>query len=122
MIKLSTLSVITPYLFSTASLAVLSKRKFNRLFISFLAFIFSIWIIIGCGIETIKLGMIMLIAGIPFYFGLKKIKKMEKYYVNPNIEEAKTLPSSFYKSSETFSNIKDNIFLKCWHLLVMKIV
>ena len=72
MIKLSTLSVITPYLFSTASLAVLSKRKFNRLFISFLAFIFSIWIIIGCGIETIKLGMIMLIAGIPFYFWFKR--------------------------------------------------
>ena len=42
---------------------------------------------------------------------------MEKYYVNPNIEEAKTLPSSFYKSSETFSNIKDNIFLKCWHFI-----
>ena len=72
MIKLSTLSVIIPYLFSTASLAVLSKRKFFRLFISFLAFIFSIWIIIGCGIETIKLGMIMLIAGIPFYFWFKR--------------------------------------------------
>lgn len=42
---------------------------------------------------------------------------MEKYYVNPNIEEANTLPSSFYKSSETFSNVKDNIFLKCWHFI-----
>jgi APA family basic amino acid/polyamine antiporter len=72
MIKLSTLSVITPYLFSTASLAVLSKRKFYRLIISFLAFIFSIWIIIGCGIETIKLGLIMLVTGIPFYFWFKK--------------------------------------------------
>ena len=72
MIKLSTLSVITPYLFSTASLAVLSKRKLYRLIISFLAFIFSIWIIIGCGIETIKLGLIMLVAGIPFYFWFKR--------------------------------------------------
>ena len=42
---------------------------------------------------------------------------MEKYYINPNIEEAKTLPSSFYKSSETFSNVKDNVFLKCWHFV-----
>ncbi len=53
----------------------------------------------------------------PFIFGLKENKEMEKYYVNPNIEEAKTLPSSFYKSSETFSNVKDNIFLKCWHFI-----
>ena len=53
----------------------------------------------------------------PFIFGLKENKEMEKYYVNPNIEEAKTLPSSFYKSSETFSDVKDNIFLKCWHFI-----
>ena len=72
MIKLSTLSVITPYLFSTACLALLSKTNNFRLIISFLAFIFSIWIIIGCGIETVTLGFIMLLTGIPFYFWLKR--------------------------------------------------
>ena len=72
MIKLSTLSVITPYLFSTACLALLSKTNNFRLIISFLAFIFSIWIIIGCGLETVTLGFIMLLAGIPFYYWLKR--------------------------------------------------
>ena len=72
MIKLSTLSVITPYLFSTACLFLLSKTNNFRLIISFLAFIFSIWIIIGCGIETVTLGFIMLLTGIPFYFWLKR--------------------------------------------------
>jgi len=72
MIKLSTLSVITPYLFSTACLAVLSKTNNFRLIISFLAFIFSIWIIIGCGFETVTLGFIMLLTGVPFYYWLKR--------------------------------------------------
>jgi len=72
MIKLSTLSVITPYLFSTACLALLSKTNNFRLIISFLAFIFSIWIIIGCGLETVSLGFLMLLTGIPFYFWLKR--------------------------------------------------
>ncbi|MBN09132.1 MAG: amino acid permease [Flavobacteriaceae bacterium] len=74
MIKLSTLSVITPYIFSTACLAILSKKNIYRLIISFFAFIFSIWIIIGCGIETITLGLFMLLAGIPFYFIFKRNK------------------------------------------------
>jgi APA family basic amino acid/polyamine antiporter len=72
MIKLSTLSVITPYLFSTACLALLSKTNNFRLIISFLAFIFSIWIIIGCGFETVTIGFAFLLIGIPFYFWLKR--------------------------------------------------
>jgi len=42
---------------------------------------------------------------------------MEKYYINPNIEEAETLPSSFYRNNETFNKVKENIFLKCWHFI-----
>jgi APA family basic amino acid/polyamine antiporter len=75
--KLSTLSVLTPYLFSTASLAILilAKESVNRtknLILAFLAFVFSIWIIIGCGQEVVFFGFILLVIGIPFYVLLKK--------------------------------------------------
>jgi len=42
---------------------------------------------------------------------------MEKYYINPNIEEAETLPSSFYRSKKVFKKVKKNIFLKAWHFI-----
>ncbi|MBT8220545.1 MAG: amino acid permease [Bacteroidia bacterium] len=77
MMTLSTLSVITPYLFSTASYALLvykkdKKHKVGQLFIAFLAFLFSMWIIIGCGQEVVFWGFVLLMAGIPFYVWLKK--------------------------------------------------
>lgn len=79
MMKLSTLSVLTPYLFSTASFAilVLLKREKNivgKLTIALLAFIFSIWVIIGCGQEIVFYGFILLMIGIPFYVWLQRNK------------------------------------------------
>ncbi len=77
MMTLSTLSVITPYIFSTASFAILTlskkeKNKNGKLLLAFLAFCFSIWIIIGCGQETVFWGFILLMTGIPFYVLLKR--------------------------------------------------
>ena len=77
MMLLSTLSVLTPYLFSTASFAILSfqnkdKNINGQLFIAFLAFCFSMWGIVGSGQEVVFYGFILLIAGIPFYVWLKK--------------------------------------------------
>lgn len=79
MMKLSTLSVLTPYLFSTASLALLLLRKkeknsTGKLLIAFLAFCFSMWIIVGCGEEIVFWGFLLLMAGIPFYVLLTKNK------------------------------------------------
>ncbi|MEL7222951.1 MAG: amino acid permease [Bacteroidota bacterium] len=76
MMTLSTLSVITPYIFSTASLAIfLKKRKdpaaSRYLLVAFLAFLFSLWIIVGCGMEVVFWGFLLLMLGIPFYVGLK---------------------------------------------------
>lgn len=78
MMTLSTLSVITPYIFSTASLAIFLKKRKDPaakpyLVIAFLAFLFSLWIIVGCGMEVVFWGFLLLMMGIPFYVGLKTI-------------------------------------------------
>ena len=75
MMTLSTLSVITPYIFSTASFVLFvrsenAKGKVLKLILAFLTFCFLIWIIIGCGAEVVFLGFILLMLGIPFYVGI----------------------------------------------------
>ncbi len=77
MMKLSTLSVLTPYLFSTASFAILlyqtkQKKITTKIMTALFAFCFSIWIIIGCGQEIVFWGFLLLMLGIPFYVLLKK--------------------------------------------------
>ena len=79
MMKLSTLSVLTPYLFSIATFWIMVnkekkslKNKANVL-VALLAFIFSIWVIIGCGQEVVFYGFILLMIGIPFYIYINNI-------------------------------------------------
>lgn len=77
MMTLSTLSVITPYIFSTASYAILlftkkEKGMTGKLIIAFLAFCFSILIIVGSGQEVVFWGFLLLMSGIPFYVLLKR--------------------------------------------------
>lgn len=83
MMKLSTLSSLIPFIFSIASLALilLRKKEKNRalnLIITFLAFCFSIWVIIGCGQEIVFSGFILLMLGIPFYVWIKYKNESEK--------------------------------------------
>lgn len=77
MMTLSTLSVITPYIFSTASLGILlfakkEKGTTQKLILAFLAFCFSILIIVGSGQEVVFWGFLLLMMGIPFYVLLKR--------------------------------------------------
>lgn len=77
MMTLSTLSVITPYIFSTASLGILlfskkEKGTTKKLILAFLAFCFSILIIVGSGQEVVFWGFLLLMMGIPFYVLLKR--------------------------------------------------
>ncbi len=76
MITLSTLSVLTPYLFSTASyvLQTIKLRETNlagKLILAGLAFGFSLWVMVGSGREVVFWGFILLMAGIPFYVWMK---------------------------------------------------
>ncbi len=73
MMKLSTLSVLLPYLFSIATFALAVKNNNRKsLLPAVLAFLFSLWIIIGCGAEIVFLGFLLLLLGIPAYVYLKK--------------------------------------------------
>jgi len=73
MMKLSTLTVLLPYLFSIASFALALKNTNKKsLVLAALAFIFSLWIVIGCGAEIVFLGFLLLLLGVPAYVYLKK--------------------------------------------------
>ncbi len=73
MMKLSTLSVLLPYLFSIATFALAAKSTNKKsLVLASLAFLFSLWIVIGCGAEIVFLGFLLVLLGIPAYVYLKK--------------------------------------------------
>jgi APA family basic amino acid/polyamine antiporter len=75
LILLSTLTVLVPYLFSTASYIVIRlENKFGKpgswlpsVLLAFFAFLFSLWAILGSGQEIVYWGFILLMAGLPFY-------------------------------------------------------
>ena|SRR5450631_3249903 len=76
LILLTTLSVLVPYLFSTASYLIIRlQNKFLKkdtqripaVILASLTFLFSIWLIIGSGQEIVYWGFVLLMAGIPFY-------------------------------------------------------
>jgi len=74
-ILLSTMSVLIPYLFSTAAFAVLlfkqppaSRARRNRLLLlAALAFGFSFWAVAGVGEQAVYWGFLLLTAGMPVY-------------------------------------------------------
>lgn len=81
MMTLSTLSVLTPYLFSSASYFKLVRngngsKKGKQQCIAVIAFIFSLWIIVGCGTEVLLWGLGLLFAGLPVYAYLEKGRRV----------------------------------------------
>jgi len=74
MILLSTLTCLVPYLFSAATHLLFSfkdSKKMQWLWGS-IAFIFSMWAIIGSGEEIVFWGFIILMCGIPLYVWTRK--------------------------------------------------
>lgn len=75
LILLSTLTVLIPYLFSTATYLLfrLKEKSTNRfiktaaIFLSGLTFIFLMWMIIGSGEPTVYWGFLMSMSSIPIY-------------------------------------------------------
>lgn len=39
---------------------------------------------------------------------------MEKFYIDPDITKAETLPAQFYKSEKVFEKLKEKVFVKSW--------
>jgi len=73
MILLSTLTVLVPYLFSSATYMIVANKNGESAlrnwstWIGLGAFIFSLFAVIGSGAEVVFWGFIMLMLGIPFY-------------------------------------------------------
>ncbi len=78
MMLLSTLTVLVPYLFSSASYMILSDKKElpiwkrSSTWIGLAAFAFAIFAVIGSGSEVVLWGFVMLMLGVPFYVFLKE--------------------------------------------------
>jgi APA family basic amino acid/polyamine antiporter len=77
LILLATLSTLIPYVFSAVSelvMLVRDREKFSgeRLtgasVIAVLALAYSLWAIVGVGWETVLWGLLLLVAGLPFYW------------------------------------------------------
>ncbi|MFM9911877.1 MAG: amino acid permease [Chitinophagaceae bacterium] len=76
LILLTTITVLVPYLFSTAAYMLIKIRNKSlngdkigipSIVLATLAFLFSLWAIAGSGKETVYWGFILLLAGVPFY-------------------------------------------------------
>lgn len=76
LILLSTFFTLLPYLFTTVSYLIVRAKKstensksktFAAILVSVLAFVFSMWMMIGAGQEIVYWGFIMLMMGVPFY-------------------------------------------------------
>lgn len=74
MILLSTLTCLVPYLFASAThlmFALRSGKKWTWIWGS-IAFVFSMFAVVGSGQEIVFYGFLVLMAGIPFYVWLKR--------------------------------------------------
>ena len=76
MMNLSTLSALTPYFLSAVSLFIFIRRRKQpskgMQIVAVLSGLFCLWMIYGVGIETVSLGVVLLLIGI-FMFLIKMI-------------------------------------------------
>ena len=74
MILLATLTCLVPYLFSTAThalFALRSGKKWSWIW-GGIAFLFSMWAVVGSGEEIVFWGFLALMSGIPIYVWIKR--------------------------------------------------
>ncbi len=79
LILLTTIMVLVPYLFSAASYGVIvlqnrfwKKESISKIVIASMAFIFSMWAVIGSGQEIVYWGFVAMLSGVPFYVWMRR--------------------------------------------------
>ncbi|MBK8282246.1 MAG: amino acid permease [Saprospiraceae bacterium] len=76
-ILLSTLAVLMPYLFSVVSYIILASHQTKyplkpiHFLVAIVAFVFSVWAVVGSGADTVFWGFVLLLAGLPLYVLMK---------------------------------------------------
>jgi APA family basic amino acid/polyamine antiporter len=72
---LGTLTCLVAYLFSIIAFFVIDSKqpgvRWGKMLIASMAFIYSIWAVIGSGEEIVYWGFVMLMLGLPFYAWMK---------------------------------------------------
>ena len=83
-ILLSTFATVLPYLICSIAHLFMSTKTIKALYstplntiTTLIAMIFSCWIIKNIGSETTVLGCVLLLAGLPIYFLMKKEQKKQ---------------------------------------------
>jgi len=78
-ILLSTLSTLTPYVFSSIAPVLLrgshpslSPTRGRDRVVMTIAFVYSMWAIYGAGAQTVLLGFLLMLAGLPVYVWLRR--------------------------------------------------
>lgn len=70
-ILMGTLTCLVAYLFSIVAFFIIDSRqpgiRWGKMVVASLAFIYSMWAVIGSGEEIVYWGFILLMAGLPFY-------------------------------------------------------
>ena len=70
-ILIGTLTCLVAYLFSIVAFFIMDSRqpgiRWGKMVVASLAFIYSMWAVIGSGEEIVYWGFILLMAGLPFY-------------------------------------------------------
>ena len=70
-ILMGTLTCLVAYLFSIVAFFIIDSRqpgiRWGKMTVASLAFVYSIWAVIGSGEEIVYWGFILLMAGLPFY-------------------------------------------------------
>ena len=78
MMQLTTLAVTIPFLFSISSFVIILKRShskyYQKMAVAICAFVFTVWIMVGCGFEVMISGLLLFLLGIPFYFWITREK------------------------------------------------
>jgi APA family basic amino acid/polyamine antiporter len=78
-ILLGTLTCLVAYLFSIISFVLIDGKRpgfrWGKMLVAALAFIYSMWAVVGSGQEIVYWGFIMLMAGLPFYAWIKLRQK-----------------------------------------------
>ena len=79
LILLTTIMVLVPYLFSAASYGVIllqnrfwKRDSISKIIVAIMAFIYSVWAVMGSGKEIVYWGFIALLCGVPFYVWMRR--------------------------------------------------
>ncbi len=102
-VLLTTLTTLVPYAFCAMAellLLIQHRREFNRRrligsgVIGTVAFIYSVWIVYGSGAQTVLLGFILLLLGLPAYVWMRKQQVDQADAKQTSEQSDATMPSN----------------------------